>query len=80
MVDRGIGIAAERQPALFSRFSRAVSSRHYGGLGLGHWTVRTIAEAHGGSARVTSEAGLGSTFDVDLPTAEGAPAQDGAHP
>lgn len=80
VVDRGIGIAAERQPALFSRFSRAVSSRHYGGLGLGLWTVRTIAEAHGGSARVTSEAGLGSTFDVDLPTAEGAPAQDGAHP
>jgi PAS domain S-box-containing protein len=80
VVDNGIGIAADRQPVLFSRFSRAVSSRHYGGLGLGLWTVRTIAEAHGGSVRVMSEPGRGATFDVELPAAAAAQAQADTHP
>jgi PAS domain S-box-containing protein len=75
VADRGIGIAAERQPTLFGRFSRGVSSRHYGGLGLGLWTVRTIAEAHGGAVRVSSQAGRGATFEVELPARAKAPAQ-----
>jgi PAS domain S-box-containing protein len=69
VTDHGIGIDAERLPTLFTRFSRAVSPRHYGGLGLGLWTVRTIAEAHGGSVRATSEIGRGATFEVELPAA-----------
>lgn len=78
VADRGIGIAAERLPAIFDRFSRAVSPRHYGGLGVGLWTVRTIAEAHGGAVRVASEAGQGATFEVELPAELGAEAHAGA--
>ncbi len=67
--DSGIGIDAERQTRLFQRFERAVSRRHYGGMGLGLWLVRGIVEAHGGSVRLTSQPGEGSTFTVELPRA-----------
>ncbi len=67
--DQGIGIPAEHQARIFERFERAVSDRHYGGLGLGLWIVRQIVEGLGGSIRVESEAGKGSTFTVLLPKA-----------
>ncbi|MFL5347442.1 MAG: ATP-binding protein [Hyalangium sp.] len=65
--DRGIGIAPERLPHIFERFERAVSSKHYGGLGLGLYIVREIVEALGGSVRAESYLGFGSTFTVELP-------------
>jgi signal transduction histidine kinase len=65
--DRGIGIARDDQAHIFERFERAVSSRNYGGLGLGLFIVKRIVEAHGGLVRVESEPGQGSTFTVDLP-------------
>ncbi|WP_242346906.1 sensor histidine kinase [Anaeromyxobacter terrae] len=65
--DQGIGIAAADQPQIFERFERAVSSRNYGGLGLGLYIVRRIVEAHGGTIRVESSPGKGSTFQVELP-------------
>ncbi len=67
VTDHGIGIAREEQARIFDKFERAVSERHYGGFGLGLWVVREIVEAHGGSIRVASEAGKGSTFVVELP-------------
>jgi signal transduction histidine kinase len=67
--DHGIGIPPEHQSRIFERFERAVSDRHYGGLGLGLWIVRQIVEALGGSIRVESETGEGSTFTVLLPKA-----------
>ncbi|MCY1069339.1 AAA family ATPase [Nannocystis sp. RBIL2] len=67
VTDHGIGIPAEVQAQLFERFRRGVSSRHYGGLGLGLYITRTIVEAHGGRIRLDSEAGRGATFCVDLP-------------
>jgi signal transduction histidine kinase len=67
VTDQGIGIAAQEQARIFEKFARAVSERHYGGFGLGLWVVRQIVEAHGGSIRVDSEAGKGSTFVVELP-------------
>ncbi|XYI04125.1 ATP-binding protein [Sorangium sp. So ce1128] len=73
VTDHGIGIPAEVRTQLFERFRRGVSSRHYGGLGLGLYITRTIVEAHGGRIRVSSEVGLGSTFCVELPlSTEGA--------
>jgi signal transduction histidine kinase len=44
-----------------------VPVRNYGGLGLGLYVTRSIVEAHGGTIRVTSRAGEGSTFAIDLP-------------
>jgi PAS domain S-box-containing protein len=67
--DRGIGIARERQEDIFLRFERAVSARHYGGLGLGLYIVRRILDGMGGSIRVESAVGEGATFIVELPRA-----------
>jgi K+-sensing histidine kinase KdpD len=64
--DHGIGIAAEDQARIFEPFERAVSTRHYGGFGLGLWIVRQIIESMGGSIRVESVPGEGSTFTVEL--------------
>jgi signal transduction histidine kinase len=64
--DHGIGIAPEDQQRIFERFERA-SSRNFGGLGLGLYIARQIVEAHGGTIRVSSELGVGSSFTVELP-------------
>jgi signal transduction histidine kinase len=65
--DRGIGLDAAEASRIFERFERAVSARHYGGLGLGLYIVSRIVEAHGGSVTVDSRRGEGATFTVDLP-------------
>jgi signal transduction histidine kinase len=65
--DRGIGIPFAEQPRIFDRFERAVSSRHFGGFGLGLYVSKEIVDAHGGSIEVTSRPGEGSTFVVRLP-------------
>jgi PAS domain S-box-containing protein len=70
--DEGIGIASEHLSRIFERFERAVSDRHYGGLGLGLYITRTIVEALGGSIQVESSPGLGATFTVVLPLAPAA--------
>jgi PAS domain S-box-containing protein len=65
--DHGIGIERRKQARLFERFERAVSSRNFGGFGLGLWIARQMVEAHGGSISLESDAGLGATFTVELP-------------
>ena len=65
--DHGIGISAKDQARIFQRFERAVSERHYGGLGLGLWVARHVSEAMGGHIRVSSAPGAGSKFVVTLP-------------
>jgi PAS domain S-box-containing protein len=67
VTDHGIGIDPQRRERLFSRFERAVSSRQYGGFGLGLWIARQIVEASGGTISVESEPGRGSTFTFHLP-------------
>lgn len=65
--DHGIGIAEDDQRRVFERFERAVSGRHFGGLGLGLWIVRKIVQACDGEITVESAPGRGSTFTVRLP-------------
>jgi PAS domain S-box-containing protein len=65
--DHGIGIEEEALGRIFERFERAVSSRHFGGLGLGLFVARQFAEAHGGSIVAHSRPGKGSTFTLVLP-------------
>ncbi|HSD19129.1 MAG TPA: PAS domain S-box protein [Anaeromyxobacter sp.] len=65
--DRGIGIDPAERERIFDRFERAVSSRHYGGLGLGLFVARRVVEAHGGSIAVDCAPGEGATFRIELP-------------
>ncbi|MGZ3458443.1 MAG: ATP-binding protein [Archangium sp.] len=65
--DQGIGIESSNLSRIFERFERAVSERHYGGLGLGLYITRKIVEALGGTIEAQSTPGQGSTFIVTLP-------------
>jgi two-component system, OmpR family, phosphate regulon sensor histidine kinase PhoR len=69
--DTGQGIPAGELPRVFERFYRVdkARARQTGGTGLGLAIVRHVAEAHGGTVRVDSELGQGSTFTVTLPLA-----------
>ncbi|XYH93311.1 AAA family ATPase [Sorangium sp. So ce1128] len=71
--DHGIGIAEEDQARIFNRFERAVSARHFGGLGLGLCLVHWIVTSHGGSIRVDSKPNAGATFVVELPLGKRSP-------
>ena len=70
VLDTGLGISPDDIPYVFDRFYRAdkARSRAGGGAGLGLAISQWIAEAHGGSIRVVSAVGEGSTFTVSLPT------------
>lgn len=75
VTDTGSGIATEHLPHLFDRFYRVDSSRNRatGGSGLGLAITRELVTAHGGTIEVTSKAGVGTTFTIDLPGLLGEP-------
>ncbi len=62
VADRGPGIEESRLPQLFERFQRSDS-----GSGLGLAIARRVVERHGGTIRVKTARGAGSTFTIELP-------------
>jgi CheY-like chemotaxis protein/anti-sigma regulatory factor (Ser/Thr protein kinase) len=67
--DTGIGIAEHRLSEVFSKFEQADASttRRFGGTGLGLAICRELAELMGGSVKVASQIGAGTTLTVTLP-------------
>jgi PAS domain S-box-containing protein len=63
--DNGLGLSETQQSKLFVMFRRLHT--HVEGTGVGLYMVKRIAENAGGSIRVQSEPGVGSTFTVLLP-------------
>lgn len=68
--DNGFGIAPEHLPRVFDRFYRAESSRGSDGAGLGLALVKSIVDLHGGTARIQSETGRGTTVSITFPKGE----------
>jgi signal transduction histidine kinase len=66
--DTGIGIDAAELPHVLKKFGRGKTAPH-GGSGLGLAIASRIAEDHGGSLRIESAPGCGTTVTVTLPAA-----------
>ncbi|WP_372400116.1 ATP-binding protein [Azospirillum sp. HJ39] len=69
VTDSGIGIAPDRQPDLFQRFTQLERGR--GGTGLGLAICRRLVELMGGEIGMESRLGAGSTFWFSLPLLQG---------
>src|SRR2546425_510244 len=70
--DTGNGIPQEHVPHIFEPF---FSTKEAKGTGLGLWVSQGIVQAHGGSIKLRSREGRGTTFNVALPI--GGPTQHG---
>ena len=70
VADQGLGIPAEEQDRIFEKFYRLdpQQTKGVGGSGLGLYICRELVERMEGRLSVESEPGVGSRFQVALPT------------
>jgi PAS domain S-box-containing protein len=71
VTDQGIGIPTADLPHIFDRFQRGSNAGSITGTGVGLASVRYIIEQHGGSIRVQSQEGQGTTVTARLPLTTG---------
>jgi two-component system sensor histidine kinase KdpD len=78
--DRGPGLPAGRERAIFEKFTRGERESAVPGVGLGLAICRAIVEAHGGTIGAGNREGGGARFAFTLPAGETppAPVEDGA--
>lgn len=71
VTDTGIGVALDKQEAIFESFNQAYAdtTRHFGGTGLGLAISSSLVEQLGGHLLLCSTPGVGSTFGFALPFA-----------
>ena len=69
VADSGVGIPEDAKDKVFDRFYRVSKdrSRDTGGTGLGLAIARAAINAHGGTIKLYSESGKGTTFTVRIP-------------
>lgn len=69
VADSGVGIPDDAKDKVFDKFYRVdkARSRDTGGTGLGLSISRNVVNAHGGTIRLYSESGKGTTFTVRIP-------------
>ena len=65
--DHGVGIDKKYQKKIFEQFYRIPATHHKSGYGIGLAMVKYVVKAHGGTIKVVSELGKGSTFTFTLP-------------
>lgn len=65
--DHGVGIDNKYQKKIFEQFYRIPATHHKSGYGIGLAMVKYAVKAHGGTIKVVSELGKGSTFTFTLP-------------
>lgn len=65
--DHGVGIDKKYQKKIFEQFYRIPATHHNSGYGIGLAMVKYAVKAHGGTIKVVSELGKGSTFTFTLP-------------
>lgn len=65
--DHGVGIEKKYQKKIFEQFYRIPATHHKSGYGIGLAMVKYAVKAHGGTIKVVSEPGKGSTFTFTLP-------------